>query len=89
MDMDTVTQIANAYLSSDFLTGVRVNRDPEILLNNMSKTQQGSHWLILERDIVNAGETIGTTTLLFSKVRIEEHSADNQVGLTNSVKMIS
>ncbi|GAB6905763.1 putative Histidine kinase [Desulfosarcina cetonica] len=71
MDMDTVTQIANAYLSSDFLTGVRISSGPEILFDTIPPDIEPIQWLILERKILNAGETIGTARLLFSTIRVD------------------
>ena len=71
MDGDTVTQITRAYLSSDFLNGVRVKTGPEIFFDNLPEDQPPGRWLTEKRKIVNAGETIGSVELLFSKARID------------------
>jgi len=71
MDGDTVTQITRAYLSSDFLTGVRVKTGPETFFDNLPKNQHPNQWLVETRNIINAGETIGSVELLFSKTRID------------------
>ena len=71
MDGDTVTQITRAYLSSDFLTGVRVKTGPEVFFDNLPEDQHPDRWLAEQRNIVNAGETIGSVDLLFSKARID------------------
>ena len=71
LDIDTVNQIARAYLSSDFLSGVRINTNLETYYDNFPVDPWAGRWLLLKRDIVNGGETIGTTDLLFSKARIE------------------
>jgi PAS domain S-box-containing protein len=70
MDGETVTQIAKAYLSSDFLTGVSVKTGQEIFFNTIPQEQHPDHWLVLKRDIESAGETIGSVELLFSKARL-------------------
>jgi PAS domain S-box-containing protein len=71
LDIDTVNQIARAYLSSDFLTGVRITTSLETYFDNIVAQPQASHQLLLKRDILNEGEIIGATELLFSKKRIE------------------
>ena len=71
LDVDTVTQIARAYLSSDFLSAVRIKTSLETYYDTIPPDAKKDHWLILEREIISAGEAIGTTELLFSKARIE------------------
>ncbi len=71
MDEDTVTQITKAYLSSDFLVGVRVKTGSTIFFDNLQAGQQSSHRLTEKRNIVHAGETIGRIELLFSDARID------------------
>jgi len=71
LDVDTVTQIARAYLSSDFLGSVRISTRLETYFDNTPKHDPLERWLHLKRDIVNGGETIGTAELLFSRGRVE------------------
>jgi nitrogen fixation/metabolism regulation signal transduction histidine kinase len=71
MDVDTVTQIARAYLSSDFLTGVRVYTSLDVYFDNIPDHPRADRWIVSEREIVHAGEIIGSVALLFSKARIE------------------
>ena len=71
LDVDTVTQIARAYLSSDFLSAVRISTNLETYYDNMPADTRTDHWLLLKKDIVSAGETIGTAELLFSRARVE------------------
>lgn len=71
LDIDTVNQIARAYLSSDFLTGVRITTSLETYFDNIPDHSQADHWFFLKREIVNESEAIGSTELLFSKARIE------------------
>ena len=71
MDVDTVTQITRAYLSSDFLTGVRVYTSLDVYFDNIPDHPRADRWIVSEREIVHAGEIIGSVVLLFSKARIE------------------
>jgi PAS domain S-box-containing protein len=71
MDGDTVIQITRAYLSSGFLTGVQVKTGPDVFFDNLPENQDSSDWLVEQRSIVNAGETIGSVELHFSKARID------------------
>lgn len=71
MDGDTVSQITRAYLSSGFLTGVRVTTGLETFFDNLPKDRHPDQWLVENRNIINAGETIGSVELLFSKARID------------------
>jgi len=71
LDVDTVTQIARAYLSSDFLSAVRIKTNLETYYDNMPADARTEHWLLLEKEIVSTGESIGTAELLFSRARIE------------------
>ena len=70
MDMDTVRQIVNAYLSADFVTGVRIVNGPEVLMDTIPDQPDDQHWQLLKRNIVNDGETIGAVTLHFSNARV-------------------
>ena len=71
LDIDTVNQIARAYLSSDFLTGVRISTDLETFFDNVTDHPPVSQRLSFTREIVNEGEIIGSADLFFSKKRID------------------
>ena len=71
LDVDTVTQIARAYLISDFLSAVRIRTNLETYFDNTPEQSAMEGWLHLTRDIVSGGETIGAAELLFSRERIE------------------
>jgi len=71
IDVDTVNQIARAYLSSGFLTAVRVKTGVETYFDNLPDTARSDHWITLKRDIFNDGEIIGSVELMFSKAQVE------------------
>jgi PAS domain S-box-containing protein len=70
LDGDTVSQIARAYLSSDFLTGIRISANSEIYFNNFPSHLHDDHWMHITKDVISDGEVIGTAELHFSKKRI-------------------
>ncbi len=71
LDLDTVVQITRAYLTSDFVIGVRVRTDQENYFDNIPDHASMDRWYYLERNIVYQGQTIGSTELLFSEARIQ------------------
>ena len=81
LDTETVTQIARAYLSSDFISGVRITTGTTVLLNTLEKTETGGTGWQLARDVVYSDETIGSVTLSFSQSRIDT-TRRQSMGLT-------
>jgi len=89
LDVDTVRQIAKAYLSSDFLSAVRIQTNLEAYFDNMPEHTQKELWLRLKRDISSGDENIGTAELLFSRKRIQAIQKRSFVSILATIFLVT
>ena len=89
LDVDTVKQIAKAYLSSDFLSAVRIETNLEAYFDTIPEQTQKERWIRLKRDIVSGDEHIGTTELLFSRERIQAIQKRSLISILATIFLVT
>jgi len=89
LDVDTVKQIAKAYLSSDFLSAVRIETNLEAYFDTIPEQTQMERWIHLKRNIVSGDEHIGTAELLFSRERIQAIQKRSLISILATIFLVT